>query len=140
MKSARLTACALLLLTLAGALLRAEEVTLRQSAVLKAGRSIVSLKAGTVVEVLAREGATVTIKYKDLTGNIPAARLEEPKPVAAKPAESQPAGSKPAEAKPKEDAPARPAQTTYGKAVQKAKDSAKAHDKNVVKPTDEILP
>ena len=126
MKSSRLFRSALLLLPLLGACLHAEEVTLRQSAVLKAERSAVALKAGTVVELVSRDGDTVTIKYKDLTGKIPASKLDEPKAVAAKPGE--------------ENAPANPPQTGYGKAVQKAKDNAKAHDKNVVKPTDEIMP
>ncbi len=124
---------AVLLLPLLLSVLRAEEVTLRQSAMLKSERSAISLKAGTVVELIAREGDTVTIKYKDLTGKIPASKLEEPKAAAAKPAEPKPKEDKP-------DAPARPPETTYGKAVQKAKDNAKAHEKNVVKPTDEIMP
>ena len=133
MNKSRLFGSLLILVTLSCTVLRAEEVTLRQSAVLKAERSAVSLKAGTIVELIAREGDTVTIKYKELTGKIPASKLEEPKTVAAKPAEPKPKEDKP-------EAPTRPPETGYGKAVQKAKDSAKAHDKNVVKPTDEILP
>lgn len=35
--------------------------------------------------------------------------------------------------------PARRAETTYGKAVEKAKENAGKHDKNIVKPVDEIL-
>ena len=46
---------------------------------------------------------------------------------------------KAAEAKPDESKPANPPRTFYGKAVQKAKDSAAAHDKNVVKPVDEVV-
>jgi pyruvate/2-oxoglutarate dehydrogenase complex dihydrolipoamide acyltransferase (E2) component len=124
MKTSRLVSALLLLFS--AALLPAEEVTLRQSAVLKAERTVVSLKAGTVVELVTREGDTLTVKYKDLTGKIPASKLDEPKAAAAKPKE--------------DSAPAQPPQTGYGKAVQKAKDNAKAHDKNVVKPTDEIMP
>lgn len=126
MKIPRFFAAALLMLPFS--LLHAEEVTLRQSAVLKAERSAVALKAGTVVELVSRDGDSVTIKYKDLTGKIPANKLEEPKAAAAKPKED------------KEEPPARAPQTGYGKAVQKAKDNAKAHDKNVVRPTDEIIP
>ncbi len=37
------------------------------------------------------------------------------------------------------DPPPRKAETTYGKAVEKAKENAAKHDKNAVKPTDEIL-
>lgn len=124
MKTSRLIR--FLLLPALVAVLPAEEVTLRQSAVLKAEKSAVALKPGTVVELLARDGDTLTIKYKDLTGKIPASKLEEPKAAAAKPRE--------------DSAPANPPQTGYGKAVQKAKDNAKAHDKNVPKPTDEIMP
>jgi len=126
MKSHRLFAAALLFLPLS--LLHAEEVTIAQPAVLKAERSAVALKAGTVVELISRDGDSVTIRYKDLTGKIPASKLEEPKAAAAKPKED------------KAEPPARVPQTGYGKAVQKAKDSAKSHDKNVVRPTDEIIP
>ena len=125
MKMPRLACSALFLLPLLVAPLRAEEVTLKQSAVLKAERAAVAIKAGTVVELLERDGDTVTIKYKELTGKIPASKLEEPKAAATKP---------------KEDGePVRPPQTGYGKAVQKAKDNAKEHDKNVAKPADEIM-
>lgn len=119
-----------------GVSLSAEEVTLRQSAVLKADRSIVSLKPGTVVELVSRDGDKVTIRYRNLTGVIAADKLEEPKVAeAAKPAE-------PAKEKPAGEAPppaARPPQTTYGKAVDKARENIKAHDKNLVKPTDKIM-
>jgi hypothetical protein len=118
----------------------AEEVTLKQPAVLKVDRSMVSLKAGTVVELVSREGDQVTIKYQKLTGKIPASKLEEPKTAAAaKRAEEKPAEAKPAEGDKSTPPPANPPQTGYGKAVQKAKDSAAAHDKNVAKPVDEVL-
>jgi hypothetical protein len=128
--------------------LLAEEVTLKQPVVLKADRSIVSLKPGTVVELVSRDGNEITIKYRNFTGKIPASKLDEPKsspPVAksAPPAKSAPAAKatpeKRTEKKPAETKPANPPQTIYGKAVQKAKDNAAAHDKNLVKPTDEVL-
>ena len=75
MPPARRFSSVLLLLPLLTALLHAEEVTLKQAAVLKAERAAVALKAGTVVELLERDGETVTIKYKDLTGKIPASKL-----------------------------------------------------------------
>lgn len=131
-----------ILLLVAGTLL-AEEVTLKQPALLKADRNAVSLKPGTVVELISRDGAEVTIKYRNLTGKIPANKLEEPKtaaaPAAAKPSPPKPAEKKPAEPKPAESKPANPPQTVYGKAVQKAKDNAAAHEKNLVRPTDEVL-
>ncbi|MGH7945209.1 MAG: hypothetical protein ACREH8_23420 [Opitutaceae bacterium] len=143
-----------LLLLLATPLLLAEEVTLKQSAILKSGRTLVSLKPGAVVELVSREGSEITIKYKDLTGKIPADKLEESKepdsppaksaaPVAkskkAKPPPKKPAEKKPPAEKTAENRPANPPQTGYGKAVQKARENAAAHDKNLVRPTNEVL-
>lgn len=107
----------------------AEDVTLTKSAVLKAERSIVSLKAGTVVELLDRNDKLLTIRYGKLTGTIPVASITEVAPPveAAKKQESVP------------PAPPRQATTNYGRAVEKAKENAAKHDKNMVKPTDEIL-
>lgn len=140
------------LLLLVATPLLAEEITIKQSAMLKADRNLVSLKPGTVVELISRDGADVTIRYKNLTGKIPASKLVEAevsaaaeKPAGPAPARTTPAAKpkkaekKPAEASRSESKPANPPQTIYGKAVQKAKDSAAAHDKNVVKPTDEVL-
>ena len=123
----------------------AEDATLKQSVVLKSDRSIVSLKPGTVVELVSRDGNEVTIKYRNLTGKIPASKLEAAKPTAAgeaKPtavAEAKPSEETKAEKKAPEAKPANPPQTNYGRAVQKAKDNAASHDKNLVKPTDEVL-
>src|SRR5687768_5940991 len=69
-----------ILFLLVAAPLLAEEVTLKQAALLKSGRNAVSLKPGAVVELISRDGAEITIKYKDLTGKIPASKLDEPKP------------------------------------------------------------
>jgi len=122
----------LILLLFVGALVgAAEEVTITKSTMLRAEKSAVSLKAGTVVELLYRDEKTLIVQYKDLTGSIPAssvaapAAAETPKKEEAKPAEPPAAPRK--------------AETTYGKAVEKAKENAAKHDKNVVKPTDEIL-
>jgi pyruvate/2-oxoglutarate dehydrogenase complex dihydrolipoamide acyltransferase (E2) component len=135
MKTTRLPLLGLLIAL--GSSLSAEDVTLRQSAVVKAERSIVSLKAGTVVELISRDGDKLTIKYKNMTGTITADKIEEPKLAEA----PKPAEPKAKETPPPAEAPpaARPPQTTYGKAVEKAKDNAKAHDKNLAKPTDEIM-
>ncbi len=117
----------LALLLLFGALLgRAEEITLTQSAILKVDRNIVSLKAGTVVELLSRDDKTLTIRFKKLTGTIPASSVDAGSPKPADPAPGAPP-------------PPRKAETTYGKAVEKAKENAGKHEKNVVKPTDEVL-
>ncbi len=140
------------LLLLAAVPLLAEPVTVRESVLLKADRAVVSIKSGTVVELVARDGDSATIKYHNVTGKIPASKLgdadapadppkaEEKKPEADKPL--------PAEAKlsagqtpglQKQTTAPRPPQTNYGKAVQKARDNAAAHEKNTVQPTDEIL-
>jgi hypothetical protein len=140
------------LLLLAFPLLSAEEVTIKQPAILKAGRNLVSLKPGAVVELISRDGADITIKYKDLTGKIPASKLEEssgpPEPVKSDAPAPKPAPV--AKSKPAKKADKLPVskgdkklvenpQTGYGKAVKKAKDNAAAHDRNVARPVDEVL-
>ena len=120
---------ALLLLLLSAPFCLAEEVTLTRSAVLKAERSIVSLKAGTVVELLGRDEKLLTVRYGKITGTLPVGSITD----SAAPAEPA-----------KKEEPASPtpppkATTNYGKAVEKAKENAAKHDKNMVKPTDEIL-
>ena len=140
------------LLVLGVTTLLAEEVTVKQSALLKVDRNVVSVKPGTVVELVSRDANEITIKYRGLTGKIPASKLEEPPPgapttaasdapaaPAAKPNKQKPVAKKPAEKKPAERKPAENPQTGYGKAVKKARDNAAAHDRNVVKPTDEVL-
>jgi hypothetical protein len=125
--------------------LLAEPVTLKQPALLRQDRNAMSLKAGTVVELISRDGNEITIKYRDLTGKIPASKLEEPKPSsttssapARKPGETKKSEKKAAEVKPDEPKPANPPQTTYGKLVKKAKDTVAEHDKKLVKPADEV--
>lgn len=138
--------------------LLAEKVTLKQNAILKGERALITLKAGTVVEVVSRDRFELTVKYNNVTGTIPSAKLEEPTEAqvaaAAKAAESKPVAKKtpepakaPAPAKAPEVAPTPPAeatpapasgaQTNYGKAVRRAKTNAAAHDANLVKPADE---
>jgi hypothetical protein len=132
------------LLVFVTAPLLAEPVTLKQPALLRQDRTAMSLKAGTVVELISREGNEITIKYRDLTGKIPASKLEEPKPStttasapAPKASEEKKATKKAAETKPTPTLAENP-QTTYGKLVKKAKDTVAEHDKKLVKPTDEV--
>ena len=106
----------------------AEEVTIVKPTLLKAERSAVSLKAGTVVELLSTDDKTLTVRYNKLTGTIPASSVAATGETLKK-----------EEAPPRESPPPRKAETTYGKAVEKAKENAAKHEKNLVKPADEIL-
>ena len=126
-----------LLLLLASPLI-ADMAVVRENTLLKGDRSAVSIKAGTSVEVIARDDDYATIKYRNVTGKIPVSKLVEAKEAAApKPAEKPAEAAKPS-APPADKSPgARPPTTNYGKAVQKAKDNAAAHEKNLVKPADE---
>jgi hypothetical protein len=127
----------LMILFLLGALIAsAEDITLTKAALLKADRNAVSLKAGTVVELISRDANTLTIRYHKLTGTIPASSVGDA-PAAEAPKKEEPKKAAKPEEKP--DAPARKATTMYGKAVEKARENAGQHEKNVVKPADEIL-
>jgi hypothetical protein len=120
----------LALLFLLGTLVgSAEEVRLTHGAILKSGHNIVSLKAGTMVDLLSRDEKLLTVRFNNVTGTIPASSLagtaaatESPKPETAKPS-----------------APPRKAETTYGKDVEKAKASVAKHDQNEAKPLDEVM-
>jgi hypothetical protein len=115
----------------------AEEVTLTKSAILRAERSMISVKAGTVVELVSRDEKTLTVRYKGTTGTIPASSITDAPEAKKSDAPSTPPPA-PAPA-PVPAAPERGAQTNYGKAVEKAKENAAKHDKNLVKPTDDAL-
>ena len=138
----------LALLCLSAGTALAEDATLAANTVLRTAHSLVILKAGTTVQVLARNDKTVTIKSGDKTGQIPVSALEaystadmmsapRTAPVTPPPAPAPVAATSPAPA----PAPAEPrrAQTMYGKAVEKARDTAASHEKTLVQPTDEIL-
>jgi len=130
-----------LFLTVAALAVRAETVTLTKSAMLKGERSIVSLKAGTVVELLARDDQNLTVRFNEVTGKIPAASIvgapADAKPEPKKPEAKKPEAKKPEAAKPAP--PPRKAESTYGKAVEKARQNADKREKGLVRPTDEIL-
>jgi hypothetical protein len=115
----------------------AEDVALPKNAVMRGDRSITSLKAGTVVEVVERGDKTATIRYKGQTGTIPLSSLPAkdqpaatPMPVAAKAAPSQTTAPKSVVV----DNP----QSTYGNLVKKAEKNAAKHDDNLVKPADQV--
>ncbi len=128
-----------LLVFLSGAACLAEDATLMKNTVMRADRSLVSLKAGTVVEVLERGDKTASIRYKGQTGTIPLASLSgtspepapSPTPVASVPPSPSP---KPAAAK---SLVADHPQSTYGALVKKAEANVAKHDANVAKPVNE---
>ncbi|MSU69468.1 MAG: hypothetical protein EXS39_01565 [Opitutaceae bacterium] len=129
----------------------AEEATLPKNTVMRSERSLMILKAGTVVQILGRNEKTIFVKVDNKTGTIPvdsltaveSAKADAPAPVAsatvakaAAPAPVTAKGSAPTRPAPD---PAPKAVTTYGKAVEKAREYAAKHEKTLVKPTDEIL-
>lgn len=124
--------CIAILLLLSGVFCFAEEVTLTKPAILKAERSMVSLKAGTVVELVGCDEKSLTVRHGKLTGTIPSGSIAGTAAVEAK-KEAAPPSTPPSAA------PAKKAGTVYGKAVEKAKENAAKHDKNVARPVDEIL-
>ena len=111
----------------------AEEVTIIKSTMLRAEKSAMSLKAGTVVELISRDDKVLTVQYKNVTGTIPASSVDAAATTTADtPKKEDP---KPAET----PSPPRKAETNYGKAVEKAKENAGKHEKELVRPTDEVL-
>lgn len=121
----------LALLFLLGTLVcSAQEIRIVRPAMLRAERSIVSLKKGTMVDLLSRDGDVLTVRFNNVTGKIPASCLEAVE-------NSTPEAAKPEAAKPSE--PARPPASHYGKVVQKAKDASAKHNEASVQPVDEVL-
>lgn len=64
----------------------AEDLTLPNNVILRSDRSLLSLKAGTVVEVVARDDKTLTIRVNGQTGTIPVSSLAAVAPTPAAPA------------------------------------------------------
>jgi hypothetical protein len=131
----------LTLLLLSASVGFSEEAAITRNTVMRAENSLVTLKAGTVVQVVARNGPTVAISVGGKTGTIPSSALEAP-PVAAAPANATPAPARPAAVATPADrqpAPAPKATTMYGRAVEKARANAASHEKTLVKPTDDVL-
>ncbi len=120
----------------------AEDLTLPKNTVMRSDRSLVSLKAGTVVEVMERGDKTISIRYKGQTGSIPASSLTaaaDPA-VAAGPAAAKPAATtaKPAPSAPGSLVVDHP-QSYYGNIVKKAETSVAKHDVNLVKPANDAM-
>jgi len=119
----------LLLLFLCGALLgSAQEVRLTRPAILKSDRSIVSLRAGTLVELLERNPQSLTVRFNNVTGVIPANCLAD----AADTTKTKPDSPKPS-------APPRKSGSGYVNAMNQAKGNVAKHDQNDAKAVDEVL-
>jgi hypothetical protein len=115
----------------------AEDVVLQANAIMRADRSLTSIKAGTVVEVVARGDKTITIRYKGQTGTIPASSLSaKDHPSATLTTSAAKTGPTPTPA-PKKSLVVDNPQSTYGNLVKKAETNAAKHEDNLVKPADE---
>jgi hypothetical protein len=132
-------------------------VTTTKRSAVTIGTGSFALVKGTKLEVIAREGDTLIVKYRSAQGKIPLADTDLPADAvidaatpapAAAPATSSPAPAKPAAAAPAAK-PVPPALNTtgtgpqpatqYGKAVQKTKQAAEANKSTHVDPTKEIM-
>lgn len=130
--------------------------TTKKSAV-AIGSGSFTLVKGTKLEIVAREGDMLVVKYRSLQGRIPVADTDfpadgSPAEAAARPATPVPAAkatpvvTKPAAPTPPAktapppalDPAGRPA-TNYGKAVQKARQASESHKSTHVDPTKDIL-
>lgn len=106
----------------------AQVVRLTHPAILKSGRNIVSLKAGTEVELVERNAQSLTVRFNNVTGVIPASSLADA---------TGTTGMKPESPKP--SAPPQKSGSGYVNAVNKAKANVAKHDQNEARPMDEIL-
>ena len=103
----------------------AQEVRITRPAVLKSERTIVSLKTGTMVNLLARDEYTLTVRFNNHTGTIPASSLVPVSP--AKQTEVQ------------SSFPAKKSGSRYVNAVNKTKENAANHGQNSAKQVDTVL-
>jgi len=112
-------------------------IALPNNTVMRSDHSLVSLKAGTAVEVLERGDKTISIRCNGQTGTIPSSSLAPATRPAAAPASPTP---RPAAAAAKPAAPAGHSvvadqpQSVYGNLVKKAETAVAKHDENLVKP------
>jgi hypothetical protein len=128
-------------------------ITAKKSAI-AIGSGSIALAKGTKLEVLARDGDFLLVKFHAAQGKVPLADTDfnpdtplpeaTPAPAAAAATTSEkapPAAPAPAAAKtppPALSLDQKPA-SNYGKMVQKAKQVEQAHNDKLVKPSDEIL-
>lgn len=141
-----------ILLLLSASVGWAEEAKLPHNTVMRSGSELLTLKAGTVVKIVEQGDKTVTIKAGGKVGTIPWSALDDAEIMKPAPRTNTPApttshkltsSSNPvaaASAPPAASAVApRPAQSMYGKMVEKARTNAASHEKALVQPTDEVL-
>ena len=128
----------------------AEDTTLLLNTVMRTENSLVILKAGTVVHIVKRNDKTVAVRVGNKTGVISGAALDsiDDMQIATTTPSSYVHASAPAPvttaATPQASTPAAPAaprkaQTMYGKMVEKARNNAGSHEKNLVDPADEVV-
>jgi hypothetical protein len=130
-----------LVLALSAGTCLADGLMLPNNTIMRADHSLVSIKAGTVVEVLERGDKTISIRYKGQTGTIPTSSLAAaPSPPApsARPAPKPAAtAAKPASPTPHSLVADQP-QSTYGNMVKKAEAAVAKHDANLVNPANAV--
>ena len=128
----------------------AEDATLLLNTVMRTENSLIILKAGTVVHIVKRNDKTVAVRVGNKTGVISGAALDSiddmqiatttPSSYVQASAPAPVTSAPPAQAStPTAPAGPRKAQTMYGKMVEKARDNAGSHEKNLVDPADEVL-
>ncbi len=143
---------ALILLLVSASLALAQDVRLPRTTLMRSGNQLITLPPGTVVKMIEQGEKTVTIKVADKVGTIAWTSLdaEEPRrplivrhvapgsvsPSTATQASHQPAPPPHAGTPPPTP---RPAQSTYGRMVEKARQNESAHHKNLVAATNEVL-
>lgn len=115
----------------------AEDAVLQKNTVMRVDRSLTSLKAGTVVEIVERGEKAITIRYKGQTGTISLSSLpgSNPPAPATAPAATKPA---PTAANSSKSLVVDNPQSTYGNLVKKAEINAAKHNDNLVKPADQV--
>ncbi len=115
------------------------------------GKGAIVLKAGTAVDVVGKDGDSLTVIYRKIQGRVPLAKTDfkgdAPETAAETPKSDAKAAAAPQSpltpAKPADPKPAAPGgpnapTTNYGKMVKKAKDNAAKNKETLVDPANEV--
>jgi hypothetical protein len=114
----------------------AQESRITRAAMLRSERAIISLRPGTIVDVLGRDGEKLTVRYNQHTGTIPANSFDVVPEVGEGKDDSKAlVAAAPAPAA----APAKKAGSGYVNAVNKTKDNTAKHGQNNAQQTNEVL-